>query len=89
VKLGFRKSFAKDLTKRSEDKKLLLRVQEIIKEIEQAGNIFEIKNLKKLQADNHYYRIRVGDYRIGLLIKDDTAVFVRFLHRGEIYRYFP
>ncbi|MBN2373363.1 type II toxin-antitoxin system RelE/ParE family toxin [bacterium] len=85
----FRKSFSKDLKKRSQDKKLLSQVRGIIKEVEEAKGILEIKNIKKLQAEGHYYRIRLGDYRIGLLIKNDTVIFVRFLHRGEIYRYFP
>ena len=89
MKLEFRKSFARDLKKRAQDKKLLSRVREIIKEIEEANNIHEIKNLKKLQAEGHYYRIRIGDYRIGSLIEDDTVIFVRLLLRGEIYRYFP
>ncbi|NPA92437.1 MAG: type II toxin-antitoxin system RelE/ParE family toxin, partial [Chloroflexi bacterium] len=36
-----------------------------------------------------FYRIRLGDYRLGLEIEGDTVVFVRFLHRRDIYRYFP
>ncbi|GIK72728.1 MAG: hypothetical protein BroJett021_17160 [Chloroflexota bacterium] len=36
-----------------------------------------------------YYRIRVGDYRLGLALEGDTVILVRFLHRKEIYRYFP
>ena len=85
----FKKSFSKDLKKRSNDKDLLKRVQEVIQEIIAANNISEIKNLKNLQAAGPYYRIRLGDYRIGLIFKDDTIIFVRFLHRREIYRYFP
>jgi mRNA interferase RelE/StbE len=36
-----------------------------------------------------YYRIRLGDYRVGLKIENNTVCFVRFLHRKDIYRYFP
>ncbi|MGH2412635.1 MAG: type II toxin-antitoxin system RelE family toxin, partial [Microcystaceae cyanobacterium] len=35
------------------------------------------------------YRIRLGDYRIGLFIEGKTVTFARVLHRKEIYRYFP
>jgi mRNA interferase RelE/StbE len=35
------------------------------------------------------YSIRIGDYRIGLALEKDTLVFVRCLHRKEIYRFFP
>ena len=40
-------------------------------------------------GNENYYRFRVGDYRIGIVIEEDTVVFVRCLHRREIYRYFP
>lgn len=52
-------------------------------------NLKEISNLKKLQGDDNAYRIRVGDYRIGFFLEDDTITFVRVLHRREFYRYFP
>ena len=54
-----------------------------------ARDISEIPNLKKLKSDGDYYRIRIGDYRLGLIIENGTIIFVRLLHRSEIYRYFP
>jgi len=36
-----------------------------------------------------YFRIRVGDYRLGFSFHNDTVTLIRFLHRKEIYRYFP
>ena len=36
-----------------------------------------------------HYRIRIGDYRLGLEMDGDVAVLVRFRHRREFYRYFP
>ncbi len=49
----------------------------------------EIPHFSKLEGYDTYYRIRVGDYRIGVKIEGDTFVFMRVLHRKEIYRYFP
>jgi mRNA interferase RelE/StbE len=63
--------------------------QPIIKGVDNADRVHELVNLKKLKADGNYYRIKSGDYRIGLIIKNDTVHFVRLLHRKEIYRYFP
>lgn len=85
----FKKSFARDLRKRKNEKALLDRVRGIIREVDEANTIHEINNLKKLKAEDNYYRIRLGDYRIGLIIEEDTVHFVRFLHRSEVYRYFP
>jgi len=89
VKIEFKKSFAKDLKKKAHEKQLFKRIREIIQEVENADSIHAILNLKKLKADGNYYRIRSGDYRIGLIIENDTIYFVRILHRNEIYRYFP
>jgi mRNA interferase RelE/StbE len=71
------------------DPRLLARVQAVIEAVEAASNVGEISNLKKLRGGGDYYRVRVGDYRIGLVVHADQAVFVRCLHRKEIYRYFP
>jgi mRNA interferase RelE/StbE len=49
----------------------------------------EVENLKKLRGGDRYYRIRIGDYRIGLAVEESTVIFVRFLHRKDVYRYFP
>ena len=84
----FKKSFAKDLKKKTKDANLLSRVQEIIQQADDDDRADEIRNLKKLRAEGTYYRIRFGNYRIGLTIEGDTVCFVRCLHRSEIYRYF-
>ncbi len=36
-----------------------------------------------------FFRLRVGDYRIGLAVDGDTVDVVRVLHRRDIYRAFP
>ena len=89
MKTAFTKSFTKDLKRHAKDKKLLARIQEIILEVEAVDSIPAINNLKKLKAEGSYFRIRSGNYRIGLIIDGSTVTFVRTLHRSEIYRYFP
>jgi mRNA interferase RelE/StbE len=89
VNLEFKKSFARDLKKIKRDKALLERVRLVINHVDQAAHIDEIRNLKKLKAEGRYFRIRLGDYRFGLIIENDTVSFVKFLHRSIVYRYFP
>ncbi|RTZ99593.1 MAG: type II toxin-antitoxin system RelE/ParE family toxin [Deltaproteobacteria bacterium] len=89
MKVKFKKSFARDLKKRSNDRKLSAKVKRIIGQVDEAENAHQIPNLKKLKAQGNYYRIRSRDYRLGLIIEGGTATFVRVLHRSEIYRYFP
>jgi len=88
LKVGFRRSFAKDL-ERVREASLKERVKETIVQAERALTPQEIGDLKKLRGGERYYRIRLGEYRIGLILEGDKVVFVRFLPRKDIYRYFP
>jgi mRNA interferase RelE/StbE len=88
VTVRFNESFVRDL-RHIKDKGLLTRVRELIELVEQAPHLGQVANLKKLRGGGNYYRIRVGDYRIGLSVEGDAITFVRFLHRKDIYRYFP
>jgi mRNA interferase RelE/StbE len=42
-----------------------------------------------MQGAVNRYRIRVGDYRIGIEISDNSIEIIRTMHRKEFYRYFP
>ena len=88
MKVDFKKSFLRDL-KRVKDIPLRQLVRETIELVERAQRLQEIKHIKKLRASEHHYRIGIGDYRIGLILEDETLIFVRFLHRKDLYRYFP
>lgn len=88
MKVLFERSFAKDL-RAIKDRKLYGRVSQAITEGKLAQELSEIKHLTKLKGHSNFYRIRVGDYRIGIEQVDDTVIFVRVLHRKDIYRFFP
>ena len=88
MKVDFKRSFIRDL-KRVKEMPIKHLVGETIELVERAQHTQEIKNIKKLRASESHYRIRIGDYRIGLLLEDDTFIFVRFLHRKDLYKYFP
>ena len=88
MNVEFKSSFVKDL-KKIKEKQLQSQIRELIEKVEASGNMIELENIKKLSGGDVYYRIRLGDYRIGLKIENDTVCFVRFLHRKDIYRYFP
>ncbi|MEP6583003.1 MAG: hypothetical protein ABJA90_02000 [Ginsengibacter sp.] len=75
--------------KKLRDKSLEKKVAFCIEHVMTVESISEIKNLKILKGSDIHFRIRVGDYRIGLIINRGEIDFVRILHRKEIYRYFP
>ncbi len=88
MNVEFKSSFVKDL-KKIKEKQLQSQIRELIEKVESTENMTELENVKKLSGSDVYYRIRLGDYRVGLKIENETVCFVRFLHRKDIYRYFP
>lgn len=84
----FKNEFTRNLGK-IKDKRLKEELLSIIEEIEAAENSTRIKNLKKLTGYKNFYRIRLGDYRIGLKIENNTVTFAAFAHRKDIYKHFP
>ena len=82
------KSFRKD-TRKISDKNILQKVARVITETQKAREVSEIKHIKKLKGTGKEFRIKVGDYRLGIIMEAETVEFVRCLHRKDIYKYFP
>ena len=82
------KSFAKDLVQ-IKDRRICNRISDCIEQIQKADSLSQIGSLKKITLKSHYYRIRLGDFRLGIKVDGTTVIFIRALHRKEIYRYFP
>lgn len=61
----------------------------VFEEIPNILDFAEIRQVKKLKGYENAYRIRVGDYRLGLTFDDETIIFYRVLHRKDFYNYFP
>ena len=57
--------------------------------LEQADTLAEVAHMKKLKGHSNHYRVRIGDYRLGFSVINDTVCLVRFLPRKDIYKYFP
>jgi mRNA interferase RelE/StbE len=88
LKTEFLRQFEKDLDK------LTLQsikddISDTIENVEKANKISDIKGVKKLSGYKFAYRIRVGNYRIGVFIEDGIVEFARIAHRKEIYKVFP
>lgn len=87
--IEFDKSFEKSLIKVKE-KTLFDKIELLIEKIEKAEKISEIKNVKKLTGFKNYYRIRIGDFRLGFeKINDNTIRFITVARRKDIYSIFP
>jgi len=89
LQILYRKSFLRDLKKI----KILPVYEEIynlvFNELSHMQDINEISNVKSMKGFANYYRIRMGDYRIGIEFVGEYLEVIRVLHRKEFYRFFP
>lgn len=88
MKTSFKASFLKDLGGIS-DRKLQARIADVIAEVEATPTLSQVRNMKHLSGAGAAYRIRVGEFRLGVLVEGDLVIFVRCLDRKNLYRYFP
>ncbi|MBI9070754.1 MAG: type II toxin-antitoxin system RelE/ParE family toxin [Melioribacteraceae bacterium] len=88
MKVHFRKRFLKDLSSLpvSFQNKIEVLVFKTIPALS-AQEIY--KKVKKMHGYRNFYKMRVGDYRIGIKITQDEIILERVLHRKDIYKFFP
>ena len=88
MEIRFRPRFNREL-RRTRNPNLRRRVERAIEDVKTAPAVSEIPGIRRLSTSGNFYRIRVGDYRIGVEIEDDVVILARFGHRREFYRSFP
>ena len=89
MEIFYTKKFSKDIDSLSHDTKIKKRLLQIIEKLQQADFLTEINDVRKIQGYEEYYRLRVGDYRLGIKVTKDGIEMLRCLHRKDIYKKFP
>lgn len=54
-----------------------------------ATSVESLGSIEKMKGYKNYYKIRFGEYRVGLSISNSIVEIKRVLNRKEIYKYFP
>ena len=88
MQVVFLSKFSKDLEK-IKSNKLKTSIFGIVESLENANELKEMTSLKKMKGHNTAYRIRIGEYRLGLFIENNVLLLARLIHRKDIYRFFP
>ena len=69
---------------------LKIRVLAILERVAEAETLADIPNVKIMEGAHDYFRIRLGDYRIGFYKCPDNVIeFQRVGTRGGFYNRFP
>ena len=88
MKVIYRKKFLKELAKLPSAYRIKIE-NFVFEELPESPKVDVFLKVEKLKGYRHYYRMRFGDYRIGMKIENDEIVLERALHREDIYNYFP
>ncbi len=87
--IEYDKSFEKSLEK-LKNKSLFQKIEKTIIEFENAKSLYELSDIKKLKGYKFYYRVKIGEYRLGFeKINENTLRFIIIAHRKDIYKLFP
>ena len=80
--VNYNKKFLKDLA--SLPKKDRNKIEAFVfEEISAFSNSSLVLNLEKLTGFSHFYKIRFGNYRVGIRLINEVFTFERVLHRKE------
>ena len=83
------KKFSKDVDAIRKEAKIKKALLKAIEKIREAGSLAEVRKVRKIEGYQKYYRIKLGDYRLGIKVTKNRIELIRFLHRKDIYRRFP
>lgn len=61
----------------------------VFQELPSFKNVYDTNKIESLKGYKNYYKIRFGNFRVGLKIMEDTIIVLRVLHRKDIYKKFP
>ncbi|MCC5616433.1 type II toxin-antitoxin system RelE/ParE family toxin [Nostoc sp. CHAB 5836] len=88
-KVEYTKKFLKQLADLPQD--VQARIEPIVFQELESENPFDLGYLQKMKGYDDKYKIRVGDYRIGTSVDQETQTLIcqRVAHRKDIYRTFP
>ena len=83
------KRFSKDLDAIRSESRIRADLLKLIENIKAAHSLFDLKNVRRIEGYQGYFRIKVGDYRLGIKLTEKRVELLRFLHRKDIYKRFP
>jgi mRNA interferase RelE/StbE len=89
LQILFTKTFLKDLARVFPTKRRAQIEKFVFEELQTYHSLEEIGTAEKMTGYKDFYKIRFGDYRIGLLKSGKAIELRRVLNRKEIYKFFP
>ena len=87
MQVEFRKKFLKELSKLPNPYQS--NIEEFVFDILPNYSLSEIGKIEKMKGYKDYFKIRFGDYRVGIKKENNIIIVETVKHRREIYKFFP
>lgn len=86
--ITYNRGLKKDLEK-IKDAKLKEALKEKIVELKDKQDLSQVRGVKKISGHPTAYRIKIGQFRLGLFYSNRKVSLQRFVKRNDIYKVFP
>ncbi|MGZ4969436.1 MAG: type II toxin-antitoxin system RelE family toxin [Methylobacter sp.] len=88
MKVEYSKKFLKELAAVPSD--IRSKIENFVfDELVSTTSIYEMGKVEKMKGYDGFYKVRFGNYRLGLILKNETITVKTVMHRREIYKFFP
>ena len=88
MKVEYRKKFLKELSKLPVESAKIIE-EFIFEDLPNHTNLSNIGKVEKMTGYKNYFKIRFGNYRVGIKKENDCIIVETVKHRKEIYKFFP
>ena len=89
MEVQYRKAFLRDLKKLKRQPAYDRIFKLAFTTLLEVDRLRDVAGVKAMRGYPNRYRIRIGDYRVGIEVQGNNIEVMRVLHRREFYRYFP
>ena len=89
MRTRYKPAFRRDM-RNLRDASMRRRINRKMEKLKAATTIRDISGVSRLSTPRgRHYRIKIGQYRLGVTLEGDTAILDSFGHRSDFYRSFP
>jgi mRNA interferase RelE/StbE len=88
MEVRYSKKFLKQLA--SVPSETRVKIEEFVfDELISTSSISSLGKVEKMQGYQGFYKVRFGNYRVGLAIENEVVIVKTVMHRRDIYKFFP
>ena len=88
MKVEYSKKFLKQLAAVPSD--IRSKIESFVfEELVSTSSVYEMGKVEKMKGYDGFYKVRFGNYRLGLVIENEMVSVKTVMHIREIYKFFP